>query len=164
MRALSDSCWLEAKHPDANGEQLRHIVDTLEKRAGQWREFFDDMGVFWDWGSMYQKDPALFDARETPEAKPEAERPAFLQALKDKTAVYGGDKYEQSRTPLEKEAFSRALLDTMDVWCACMPAHSLSRARPRLCVRTLPAPRSSGARPRSSAAPAVLCLTGMLIR
>ena len=64
-------CWLEARHPDGEGEQLKHIVGTLEPHAEAWREFFDDMGVFLDWCSIYQKDPALFDARETPEAKPE---------------------------------------------------------------------------------------------
>ena len=119
-------CWLAPEHPDAAGEQLRHVVDTLEKHAagrfqhkgtgGQiyqpgWREFFPDMGVFWDWGSIYQKDPVLFDASETPEAKPEAERPAFLAALAEKRAFYGGAQYEESRTEEQKAAFRRALED-----------------------------------------------------
>ena len=38
--------WLSADHPDATGEQLRHIVDTLRPHAAEWREFFVDVGVF----------------------------------------------------------------------------------------------------------------------
>jgi len=54
-----------------------------------------------------------------PEAKPEGpERDAFLEDLKEKRAFYGGEAYEQSRTPEEKEAFGRALLNTMDLWYA----------------------------------------------
>ena len=49
-------CWLEPHHPDATGEQLRHIIETLEPHAMEWREFFPDVGCFWDWGSLYQKD------------------------------------------------------------------------------------------------------------
>ena len=114
------SCWLHPHHPDPEGKQLRHVVDTLKKQAEEWPAYakYPDMGVFWDWGSIYQKDPALFDARETPEAKPEAERAAFEQALKDKTAFYGGEAYEQSRSAEQKAAFGRALTQTMDVWYA----------------------------------------------
>ena len=113
------SCWLHPHHPDPEGKQLRHVVDRLKEQAEEWRRSdYSDMGVFWDWGSIYQKDPALFDARETPEAKPEAERAAFEQALKDKTAFYGGEAYEQSRSAEQKAAFGRALSQTMDVWYA----------------------------------------------
>jgi len=35
-----------------------------------------------DWASLFQKDPALFDPSETPEAKPESERAAFIEELK----------------------------------------------------------------------------------
>ena len=92
-------CWLGAKCPDGTAEQLRHIIETLQPHAGQWREFFPDMGVFMDWGSLFQKDPALFDASETPEAKPEAERAAFEDDLKAKRKFYGGEAYEKSRSP-----------------------------------------------------------------
>ena len=65
--------------------------------------------------SIFQKDPLLFDAKETPAAYPEGpEREAFLKDLKDKKKFYGGDAYEQSRTPEEKEAFTYALHETME--------------------------------------------------
>ena len=65
--------------------------------------------------SIFQKDPRLFDANETPEAHPEGPvRDAFVQELKDKTKFYGGEAYEQSRTPAEKEAFTYALHETME--------------------------------------------------
>ena len=120
-------CWLKPEHPDGEGEQLRHIVKTLRPHAkanGQedqpgWYDFFSDMGVFLDWCSIYQKDPALFDASETPEAKAEgAERAAFVAELKAGRAFYGGAAYEESRTAEQKAAFRRALHDTMDVWYA----------------------------------------------
>ena len=79
---------------------------------------FSDMGVFWDWLSIYQKDPKLFDPTQTPEAMSEAERPAFLEDLKAKRKFYGGEEYEMSRTPEEKEGFRYALHETMDLWYA----------------------------------------------
>ena len=72
-----------------------------------------------DWASLFQKDPALFDAAETPEVKAEgAERAAFVAELKAGRAFYGGAAYEESRTAEQKAAFRRALHDTMDVWYA----------------------------------------------
>ena len=107
------------QHPDKDGEQIKHIVETLRPHRKKWRKYFPDMGVFLDWGSLHQKDPELFDPNERPEAKPEgAEREAFVADLKAKRKFYGGAEYEASRSPEEKEAFGRALGDTMDVWCA----------------------------------------------
>mmetsp|Transcript_71275 Transcript_71275/g.214328 ORF Transcript_71275/g.214328 Transcript_71275/m.214328 type:complete len:250 (+) Transcript_71275:333-1082(+) len=108
-------CWLEARHPDADGLQLRHIVDTLASKGGvrKWFELFPDFGVFWDWGAwpIYQKGPVLWHpccggpTFVAPEQRSEAER-AVAEA------------YESSRTPAEREAFKRALEGTMDVWYA----------------------------------------------
>ena len=54
----------------------------LTEHAKEWRKYFDDLGVFLDWCCIYQKDPALFNTCETPEAKPEgAERDAFIEDL-----------------------------------------------------------------------------------
>ena len=41
---------------------------------------------------------------------------------------FGGAAYENSRSPEEKEAFSYALKNTMDLWCAhaCTPQHHCS--------------------------------------
>ena len=141
-------CWLSAAEPDATGEQLRHVVDVLQKHAkakrnwgevgvgAGWRNFFSDMAVFWDWGSIYQKDPRLFDPKETPEAQPEAERAAFVADLKAGRRAYGGAAYDASRSEAEYAAFKRGLHDTMDVWCAAQPcvstptrAHDLALSR-----------------------------------
>ena len=146
-------CWLSAAEPDGAGEQLRHIVDVLQWHAeaqgetydddgnripAGWRDFFSDMAVFWDWGSIYQKDPRLFDPKETPEGQPEAERAAFIADLKAGRRAYGGAAYDASRSEAEYAAFKRGLHDTMDVWCAAQPcirtptrAHDLALSRLR---------------------------------
>ena len=51
-------------------------------------------------------------------AKPEAERAAFEEEFKNKTKFFGGEAYEMSRTPAEKQSFGRALHETMDLWYA----------------------------------------------
>ena len=126
-------CWLEARCPDSTAEQLRHIIETLQPHAKEWREFFPDMGVFMDWGSLFQKDPALFDASETPEAKPEAERAAFEDDLKAKRKFYGGEAYEKSRSP-EVRCLHTCALDlecTLPIECT----HLTNRGRAlRVCV------------------------------
>ena len=77
-------CWLTPAHPDPAGEQLAIVAAALEHEQEKYstasRDFlgFQEMGVFWDWGSIYQKDPALFNPQETPEAKPEADGAAGL--------------------------------------------------------------------------------------
>ena len=104
---------------------------------------FDDMGVFWgasafariqaarrkipfdtrvsascnaDWASLFQKDPALFDPNETPEAKaPGKSRMAFEAALRDNNKFYGGKAYEDSRNSEQKKKFRFALRHTMDL-------------------------------------------------
>jgi len=60
-------CWLEAAHPDREGRQLQLLSRKLRSLyggrglLGACREYsFSDMGVFFDWGSGYQKDPALW--------------------------------------------------------------------------------------------------------
>ena len=70
------------------------------------------------WLSVFQKDPKKFDESETPMAKPEAERAVFEEELKNETKFFGGEEYEMSRTPAEKESFRRALHETMDLWYA----------------------------------------------
>lgn len=84
---------------------------------------FREMGVFLDWGSLYQKDPSLFDANETPDAKPEGseEREAFLQGLSGGSRFFGGAAYERSRSPEEKAAFARALHATVRERCGPSP-------------------------------------------
>ena len=128
-------CWLEAKCPDGTAEQLRHIIKTLQPHAEEWREFFPDMGVFMDWGSLFQKDPALFDASETPEAKPEAERAAFEDDLKAKRKFYGGEAYEKSRSPEVRCLHTCALCFECTLPIVC--THLTKRCALRVCVRVL---------------------------
>ena len=94
---------------------MQHIVQALKPHRAGWSEFFADMGVFLDWCSLYQKDPALFDEHETPEAKGAGGR-TFVEELKAGSAHYGGVAYEASRTAEENAAFRRALHSTADVW------------------------------------------------
>ena len=76
------------------------------------------MAVFFDFCSLFQRDPTLFEASETPEAKEEGEeRDAFIAALKAKTAFYGGEAYDKSRSEAEGRPF-KAALDNMEVWYA----------------------------------------------
>ena len=93
-------CWLTAKHPDPEGKQLKVVAERLENHLAQDTE----VGVFWDWASLYQKDPALFDEAETPAAKPMVEIP-----------FYGGEAYEKRRSPEQIKAFRNAL-HNMDLW------------------------------------------------
>ena len=117
-------CWLTPAHPDPAGEQLAIVAAALECEREQYARAngdflgFQEMGVFWDWGSIHQKDPTLFNQQETPEAKPEAEREAFIEELTAKKKFYGGAEYEASRTSEEKKSFSFALHETMDLWYA----------------------------------------------
>ena len=66
-------CWLEPGHPDAEGKQLRTVVETIEAQlitlpkrdcstpiyAEPWQAFFPDMAVFWDWGKRQYTAPIL---------------------------------------------------------------------------------------------------------
>ena len=60
-------CWLEGGHPDRDGRQLKLLCDKLNRLyggrglLGVCKDYgFSDMGVFIDWTSGYQKDPALW--------------------------------------------------------------------------------------------------------
>ena len=79
-------CWLEPGHPDPDGKQLRHVVETLdkylftvksrnapEKEPEPWHSFFPDMAVFWDWGASARV-PPLFpqSSANPPPSSPQA--------------------------------------------------------------------------------------------
>jgi len=92
----------------------------VEKTAGGYEVKLlpSSLGVFFDYCSLFQKDPKLFDGAELPETKPKGkERDAFNAALKAKTASYGGNAYENSRSDAEATTF-RAALSNMEVWYA----------------------------------------------
>lgn len=112
-------CWLSAQHPDPDGTLLCTIAERLESEQAKFSAScqtfngFNDIGVFWDWASVWQKNPAVFDATQTPEALPEVERLAFKADLKAKRRFFGGYAYEMSRTPEQIASFRIALETTM---------------------------------------------------
>ena len=56
-------CWDTAAHPDPRGLQLQLVAATLKREMGKYKtkgvkfQGFGDMGVFWDWATLAQKDP-----------------------------------------------------------------------------------------------------------
>lgn len=117
-------CWLTAAHPDPEGQQLALVAAALEREQANYKKQigaakgFEEMGVFWDWLSICQKDPSLFDGSQTPDAVPKAEKPAFIKALSARRKFFGGEAYEMSRNAEEKALFAHALHETMDLWYA----------------------------------------------
>jgi hypothetical protein len=119
-------CWLEKSHPDREGKQLRLLCDRLRKLyggrglLGACQDYgFSDMGVFLDWGSGYQKDPTLWrDWMEDKETFGLSEKDLEKTAVDGEQMAAERHAYEASRTPEQKEAFHRMLLNTMDLWYA----------------------------------------------
>ena len=125
--SLRLQCWLEPHHPDSNGTQVALLCSRLQQVGegrgrfrgllGRFRAYgFRDAGVFLDWGSLFQKDPDLFDPKETPDAKSGAERDRFNLELQEGTKHYGGEPYYESRSMEDCKRMHRALDDTMDLW------------------------------------------------
>ena len=86
------ACWLSATHADPRGEQLRLIGATLERELPKYRAVapdgrpgFEQVGVFWDWGSLHQADPV--DGGNT--ERTEVERTHFEGALNDMDLWFG---------------------------------------------------------------------------
>ena len=60
-------CWLTAAHPDEKGEQLRHVAAVLKREQQReadenghcpgYREYFADMGVFWECAPPHPERP-----------------------------------------------------------------------------------------------------------
>ena len=118
--------WETSVHPDPRGANLLLLVDAIkraqttpeETAIGKAKLLPSSLAVFFDFCSLFQRDPTLFEASETPEAKEEGEeRDAFIAALKAKTAFYGGEAYDKSRSEAEGRPF-KAALDNMEVWYA----------------------------------------------
>ena len=119
--------WETSVHPDPRGANLLLLVDAIKRAQTTKRVTADgreamllpsSLAVFFDFCSLFQRDPTLFEASETPEAKEEGEeRDAFIAALKAKTAFYGGEAYDKSRSEAEGRPF-KAALDNMEVWYA----------------------------------------------
>ena len=49
-------CWCTPSHPDPLGVQLKVVAAALERENEKYSEFFSEMGVFWDWTALYQKE------------------------------------------------------------------------------------------------------------
>ena len=119
--------WETSVHPDPRGANLLLLVDAIKRaqttkektaRGDEAKLLPSSLAVFFDFCSLFQRDPTLFEASETPEAKEEGEeRDAFIAALKAKTAFYGGEAYDKSRSEAEGRPF-KAALDNMEVWYA----------------------------------------------
>ena len=113
-------CWLSASHPDPEGQQLAKVAAALEReksryaQAHDWFRGFEEMGVFWDWVSLHQKDPALW--------RPCVTRPATEQTRAERQLT---QKYDGSRTADEQAAFRFALHNTMDLWRVRRPNRCL---------------------------------------
>lgn len=96
-------CWLTQSHPDPDGQQLALVASRLEHEKNNYAQAcgafkgFTEMGIFWDWLSLYQKNPALYDASMGSD---------------------GGERYRNSRTAEESVSFATALQTTMDLWYA----------------------------------------------
>ena len=118
--ACTRSCWLEPRHPDCDGEQLRLLctrLKTLFPSLGVLRRSgllgvcqaygFRDMGVFFDWASLFQKDPKLWT---------EAELTAEEKRTEDQRRA--AERYRDSRTEAQAQATKFALDHTMDLWYA----------------------------------------------
>ena len=117
--ACTRSCWLEPRHPDCDGEQLLLLctrLKTLFPSLGVLRRSgllgvcqaygFRDMGVFFDWASLFQKDPKLWTPAEL---VPEEER--------DEDQRRAAKLYRDSRSETQDEAMKLAL-GTLDLWYA----------------------------------------------
>lgn len=114
-------CWDTPAHPDPTGAQLRTVAATMRREREKYCapssrsqvQFwgFQEMGVFWDWASLYQKDPARWHAC----CGGETYKPPTARTVEEAAAAAA---YEASRNDQEYESFQRALKGTMDLWYA----------------------------------------------
>ena len=86
------SCWQSQFHADPFGAQLRTVGHLLSAEVAKYRAStadggvgFSEVGVFWDWGSLFQTDPEDGkNGKLTP-----TERVAFEGALADMDLWFG---------------------------------------------------------------------------
>jgi len=117
-------CWLDIWHPDAEGEQLKLLIKRLGELNGgrgllaACRAYgYADMGVFLDWGSLYQKDPKLWKAwMNDVRLLKQSDEELAASRTEGKRLVAERAAYDNSRDELQKAAFGRGLKHTMDLW------------------------------------------------
>ena len=85
-------CWLTPAHPDPAGQQLASVAAMFVDQMRLYR--FAEMGVFWDWCSLHQKDPALWTPACT---KPDAQLATAAEREEKR-------RYEASRTNADRYA------------------------------------------------------------
>ena len=103
-------CWLTPNHPDPECDQLRTVANALARDREAFEEFgYSEMGVFWDWLSLHQRDDSLW--------KPYMYRPDERLNQKQRLAK---QRYYNSRNEAETESIRYALTETMDLWYAHM--------------------------------------------
>merc|ERR1712216_359258 len=49
-------CWEAQNHPDPRGEQLKSLSRVIKLRLDEERLPLQDLAIFWDWCSLYQKE------------------------------------------------------------------------------------------------------------
>ena len=123
--------WLDANHPDINGEQLRRIAFVLRAFAAKAREYSPSckVGVFWDYCSLPQRslscEPGSDD--RTPE-----EQARFGRALKGINTFYGSlfTKVLLVDSPLPEGVYTNTQPYAGRGWCiaeyrmSCIVKHS----------------------------------------
>ena len=101
-------CWLTQGHPDPEGHQLKAVASKLSQNKQAYADFnFEDMGIFWDWMSMYQRDPTLWSTFMT-----RADEKLNKNQLAKKR------RYENSRSAEQVDSIKWALSESMDLWYA----------------------------------------------
>jgi len=101
-------CWLAPNNPDPDGELLKAVQAALARERPKYADFgFDEMGVFWDWVSIHQKDDSMWKAFMYRNDSKLNERQLAQRV-----------RYENSRTDEEAASFKWALDQTMDLWYA----------------------------------------------
>jgi len=111
-------CWLAASHCDPDALHLATVAQALEYEMERFTNTFggtpgvskevhgfQEVGVFWDWASLSQKDPNLW-------------RPCCLKDRELRTEEENAlvTQYDESRGEEETEGFRYALHQTMDLW------------------------------------------------
>ena len=115
MAALSYK-WLGICEPDPNRFHLDAILQFFAHPRKQ-------TALMWDFAAVCQRDPALFDPKETPMEQPEKEQAAFMAAMAldqdDPMRKYlGGKAYDESRTADETALFKAGLKVMSNVYAS----------------------------------------------
>ena len=101
--------WLSAKHSDPNRFHLNQVLEYF--RSGSNAQAHT--AVMIDYCALPQKDPELFDERETPDAQFDLGGQdllnEFITGLEGKRRYIGGEAYENSRTDEETTQFKGGL-------------------------------------------------------